>query len=302
MPSIEQRGLVTLPVDAPLDHILEIIRRDGGIIIKDFMSQEAVDKINTAAYKIFDEYKVKPDPAKLGEFGDDFYASNTTHIRGMFGKMPLETASIMQHPLWNSIMKNTLQSTAQSWVGDKLVTTTTGYMLSIASAYHVAPGAGAQLLHRDDAGHCLQAREGTLYTSQVGCLVAGTNATERNGATRVIPGSHLWGIHQRPLPELTVPAVMSKGSALFWLGSTYHGAGANVCTPGEEDDVRLLYGVFANADQYRPDEALHLITPTDQIRKLPVEVLARAGWGKSPGGLGNINTQHPYERWDDIVR
>lgn len=71
-----------------------------------------------------------------------------------------------------------------------------------------------------------------------------------------MPGSHIYGLHQRPLPEDTVPAEMEAGSALFWLGelahsydfatlvlkfdssgSTYHGAGANTCTPGEENDV-----------------------------------------------------------------
>ncbi|GAA6023430.1 hypothetical protein JCM10207_004409 [Rhodosporidiobolus poonsookiae] len=303
MPSIEPRRLITVDVDTPLEQILEVMRRDGGVVIKNFMTKEQVDRINAVAYPISRGTRPSRTLRAFQSWISTFtLRCHTTHIRGMFGKMPLETASIMMHPLWNGIMENCLQTTSQNWIGDRLRTTKTGYMLSVASAYHVAPGAEAQLLHRDDAGHCVPTQEGSLYTSQMGCLVAGTNSTERNGATRVIPGSHLWGIDKMPRPELTVPAVMSKGSTLFWLGSVYHGAGANVCTPGETDDIRLLYGVFACQDQFRTEEAIAFITPTDAVRDLPMEVLVRAGYAKSPGGLGNINTRHPYERWDDIVR
>ncbi|ORY89307.1 hypothetical protein BCR35DRAFT_300436 [Leucosporidium creatinivorum] len=294
-------SLVTLSADSPIESILAIMRRDGGVIIKDFMSQAEVEQMNSAAQVQFDALKKKPDPAKLAELGADFYASNTTHIRGMLAKMPEETSKIMLHPLWHAIMSETLKTTTQAWLGDKLLTTESGYVLSLASAYHVAPGAQAQVLHRDHSIHCPPAQENSLYTTQVGCLVAGTNSTEKNGATRVIPGSHLWGIDKRPLPELTIPAVMEAGSALFWLGSLYHGAGANTCTPGEPDDVRILYGVFACSDFARPEEAIHLIVPSSLAKTWPKEVLERAGWAKGAGGTGNVHTAHPYERWEDMV-
>ncbi|KAI5476090.1 hypothetical protein MNV49_000408, partial [Pseudohyphozyma bogoriensis] len=264
-------GLVNIPATAPVEEILGIIRRDGGVIVTGFLSEEEVDGINSQAYPIFDQLREKPDPAKLAELGENFYASNTTHIRGMFVKMPEATSLIMQKPLWHTIMHETLKSTTQTWMGDKLLTTESSYILSLASAYHVAPGAEAQVLHQDHAIHNVPAQEGSLYTTQVGCLVAGTKATEKNGATRVIPGSHLWGIDKRPKPELTVGAEMDKGSALFWLGSLYHGAGANKCTPGEENDVRLLYGVFACKDFCRQEEAFHLFTPTSVAQKLPLD-------------------------------
>ncbi|GAA5893629.1 hypothetical protein JCM6882_007865 [Rhodosporidiobolus microsporus] len=143
--------------------------------------------------------------------------------------------------------------------------------------------------------------EGSLYTALTGCLVAGNDSTERNGATRVLPGSHLYGAHKKPDPRLAVPAVMSKGSAMFWLGSVFHGAGPNTADAGEPSDTRLLYGVFGCKDFLRPDEAFHLITPKEVAKTLPREVLRRAGWAKSSGGLGNINTHHPMDRWDDIA-
>ena len=55
-----------------------------------------------------------------------------------------------------------------------------------------------------------------------------TDFTEENGATRLVPGSHLRDEPPNPL-ELydTIPAEMSKGSVLVWVGSLWHGGGAN---------------------------------------------------------------------------
>jgi len=65
--------------------------------------------------------------------------------------------------------------------------------------------------------------DGTGFTSMITCLIAGTEITKQNGATMVIPGSHLWGKERFGYPHEAVPAVMSKGSALFFLGSVMHG-------------------------------------------------------------------------------
>ncbi|ORY89318.1 hypothetical protein BCR35DRAFT_323900 [Leucosporidium creatinivorum] len=295
-------SLVTVPVDTDIKDIMNIIRRDGGIIVKDFVTPAQVAEFNAESAPVFERLKANPDPSDLGELAKDFYASNTTHIRSMLGQLPKTTSTIIQHPLWSQVMDGCLSESHQSWVGDELVTVRSGYMLNNAGAYHVAPGAGAQVLHRDDAMHCPAHREGSTFTTITGCLVAGSKATEKNGATRVLPGSHLFGLHQRPLPEHTVPAEMEAGSALFWLGSTYHGAGANTCTPGEENDVRLLYGVFGCKDWVRQDEAILLSTPLDVVKSLPVKVLAKAGYAKSASGAGHINTHHPYARLDEVSR
>ena len=55
-----------------------------------------------------------------------------------------------------------------------------------------------------------------------------TDFTEANGATRIIPGSHLaddhpvYGQHYD-----SIPAEMPAGSVLIWHGSLWHGGGAN---------------------------------------------------------------------------
>lgn len=65
--------------------------------------------------------------------------------------------------------------------------------------------------------------DGTGSTSMVTCLIVATNITKENGATLVIPGSHLWGKERCGYPQEAVSAEMSKGSALLFLGSVMHG-------------------------------------------------------------------------------
>ena len=55
-----------------------------------------------------------------------------------------------------------------------------------------------------------------------------TDFTEENGATRVIPGSHLRDHSPVYLqPYDSVAAEMPAGSVLVWHGSLWHGGGAN---------------------------------------------------------------------------
>lgn len=63
-----------------------------------------------------------------------------------------------------------------------------------------------------------------LTLRSVSGFVAGTNVTERNGGTHLIPGSHLWPADRFPKREETVAAEMKKGDGAFWLSTTFHSA------------------------------------------------------------------------------
>ncbi|KAM0747429.1 PhyH-domain-containing protein [Meredithblackwellia eburnea MCA 4105] len=287
-------ALVTLPVTAPREEMFRIIKRDGGIIISDFLSPEDIKVFNATTGPMFAATKsTSQSEQRLVEMGPDFHASNTTHLRGMLGKCPELMIKVLQHPVWNALMHEVLKTEIKAYVGDHLLTTETTHILSLAVGFHVAPGANDQVLHRDQTIHSVDAKEGSLYTSDLGCLIAGTRSTKKNGATRVVPGSHLWSPNRAPKLEEAVSAEMEAGSAMFWFGSTYHGAGSNTCTPGEPDDVRVLYGVFGCQDFLRPEENQQLVCSEEIARTLPLDVLKVAGWTKGAGGCGFVNAQHP---------
>lgn len=61
----------------------------------------------------------------------------------------------------------------------------------------------------------------------LGCIVGISKITKENGATQVIPRSHLWGPERAPEVYEAVPAELEIGDCLMFLGNTYHGGGAN---------------------------------------------------------------------------
>lgn len=130
----------------------------------------------------------------------------------------------------------------------------------------------------------------------LGCLIAGSKSTYKNGATAVIPGSHLWGRDRAPRTDECTYAEMEPGSALFTLGSTYHGAGENKCDKSDPDALRTLFAVFAQRDYFRQDQDEVLSTPVEIARSLPDDILRLSGYYKAMGGVGYVEDhQHPIE-------
>ncbi|GAA6010597.1 hypothetical protein JCM10207_007755 [Rhodosporidiobolus poonsookiae] len=292
MPSVS--SLVTLPVDAPLEEMFAVIKRDGGLIVSGFLTPEEVDEFNEKADPLFNA-RLPTNERKqlLAEMGVDFHAPNTVHLRGMLGLLPEQVSKVVLHPVWHALMTEVLKTQVHAYVGEQLMTTDTSYLLSLAVGFRVTPGATNQVLHRDQTIHSVDAKEGSLYTSDLGCLIAGSRSTRKNGATRVVPGSHLWPPTRSPRADEAVYAEMEPGSAMFWFGSTYHGASANECTLGEPDDTRTLYGMFGCCDFLRQEENQQLVCPESVARTLHPEVLRRTGWTKGAGGCGFVEASDP---------
>ncbi|KFZ09655.1 hypothetical protein V501_05519 [Pseudogymnoascus sp. VKM F-4519 (FW-2642)] len=101
-----------------------------------------------------------------------------------------------------------------------------GYQLTAFHTIQINPGEQPQDLHHDD-GFCHFPRpRGPLGTA---IMVAFDEFTAENGATRVIPGSHLWG-SERPRKEQAIPMVCPAGSVIYFIGTTWHGGGPNTST------------------------------------------------------------------------
>ena len=82
--------------------------------------------------------------------------------------------------------------------------------------------------------------------------------TSENGATRMVPGSHLSGKPAPPLDciESEVAAVGTRGSILIWSGNTWHRNGPNTTT----DQHRMGANVpYIPSYLYRPPEAWPLL-------------------------------------------
>jgi len=100
--------------------------------------------------------------------------------------------------------------------------------LNLSQALEIHPGAPAQIPHRDQT-MWPSAPKGALEYS-VNVLWPLSPFTVDNGATKVWGGSH--GDHMAQEADFGAPDVclMDPGDVLLFLGSTLHGAGANVST------------------------------------------------------------------------
>jgi ectoine hydroxylase-related dioxygenase (phytanoyl-CoA dioxygenase family) len=116
-----------------------------------------------------------------------------------------------------------------------------------------------------------------------------TDFTEANGATRVIPGSHLrdhsptFGEHYE-----SIPAEMPRGSVLVWHGSLWHGGGAN-STQQRRVGIAMNYC----AGWIRQQENQQLGIPRDVARGFSPRLRELVGYGIYSGLIGHIDKRTP---------
>jgi ectoine hydroxylase-related dioxygenase (phytanoyl-CoA dioxygenase family) len=157
----------------------------------------------------------------------------------------------------------------------------------------VQPGAAAQLLHRDDLTYHVQ-HPGP--ETQLLFNIALTDFTDENGATRIIPGSQRWNDERAPRSEEAVAAVMSRGSCVLWLGSTYHGAGANT-TDRPRTGLILVYSQAF----LRQVENQYLAVPLAVAKQLTPDVQKLIGYSLSEPLLGFWEMQDPIAYLEKAV-
>jgi ectoine hydroxylase-related dioxygenase (phytanoyl-CoA dioxygenase family) len=149
----------------------------------------------------------------------------------------------------------------------------------------IAIGAGepAQAIHRDQWAFDFFPFP-TGYEIQCNTIWAMTDFTERNGATRVVPGSHRSADKLSFGEADTEPAEMPAGSVLFYTGALYHGGGAN-----RSDATRLGVNQTYDVSWLRQEEHQDLSVPADVARTLPEPLLRLMGYARGAYALGYVD-------------
>jgi ectoine hydroxylase-related dioxygenase (phytanoyl-CoA dioxygenase family) len=162
------------------------------------------------------------------------------------------------------------------------------YQLSAPVGIRIGPGEKAQILHCDDVVYPIPPPHPPVVVNTMWPL---DPFTPENGATRFVPGSHHWppGRHPVESDEVAVAAI-TPGSAMFYLGSLWHGGGANR-TARPRLGVILEYA----AAWLRPQENHCLAVPRDVVTGLPERLAELLGYNIYPPFLGYVDGSHPLK-------
>ncbi len=161
-----------------------------------------------------------------------------------------------------------------------------GCLISSLSSIDILPGESAQPIHADDQLIPLPKPHPPTVCNSMWAL---TDFTEANGATRLVPGSHL--LDHSPdygAPYESIPAEMPKGSVLVWHGSLWHGGGANVT-----GDPRIGIAMNYCAGYIRQQENQQLGLSREKVQTFAPRLRELVGYGVYNMLIGHINKQSP---------
>ena len=249
--------IVHLPPSATASDIVSVMAEHGAVIVDDFVTPQWLKEFNESVRTSIDAYT----PYDYGEpEAMEFLGYNTVRLNGLVSKASNYLDLMLDERLLG--------------VMDQLLAPSCGqYLLNSSEIIEIHGGETAQELHVDDMiwpGHFWM--PGRML--QCNTMVAGTEFTESNGATQVVPGSHLWDDPERtPRPDEIARAVMTAGSIVFVGGKTIHGGGSN--TSGEARRAIVTSFVLG---WLRTQENHFLHTTVEQAKSWPARARQLLGY------------------------
>lgn len=243
----------------------EKVKEEGWAVIENAIEEDFVDEIAEDLVRLERDLGIGP--------GDNLFEGiHTTRIYNLlvhgsvFERMPV-------HPNVLPVVEQVLDP---------------GLLMSTLSSISIGPEQTAQPIHSDDQLIPLPKPHPPIICNTMWAI---TDFTEANGATRLVPGSHHEDHSPDPLGFYeTIPAVMGKGGVLFWVGSLWHGGGANTT-----DSRRVGIALNYCAGFIRQQENQQLGIPLEKIRTFPRRLQELVGVGIYNGLLGHIDKKHPAE-------
>jgi len=240
--------------------VVQRLTSDGYVIVSGLMSERDVEAARADLGRVL---------AATPKGRNHFEGFDTQRVYALFAKTRTFD-QIAVHPLLLDVLDRVLGH----------------YQLSAPVGIRIGPGEQAQMLHRDDAIYPLPEPHPPVVINTMWPL---DEFTEDNGATRLVPGSHRWEPGRQPASEdQLLTATMAPGSAMFYLGSLWHGGGANR-TGRPRLGVILEYAVA----WLRPQENHCLAVPRDIARQLPERLQELLGYNIYPPFVGYVDGRHP---------
>jgi ectoine hydroxylase-related dioxygenase (phytanoyl-CoA dioxygenase family) len=179
-------------------------------------------------------------------------------------------------------------------------------LLSAALAINIHPGETVQPWHYDDGHYRLPRPRASLGVSAFWAI---DETTEENGATEIIPGSHVWPENELPgssnVTSFTttqfneqahdpgaradsIKVTMKPGSLLLAKGTLWHRGGAN-----RSDRTRMIITPQYCPGWTRQLENMLLAVPPAIAATLPERARQLIGYSIHPPFMGYVDGMHP---------
>jgi ectoine hydroxylase-related dioxygenase (phytanoyl-CoA dioxygenase family) len=249
-----------MPATSDSKDVASRLLADGYVVVAGMMDKPGVDAARADLGRVLGS-------TPTGR--NSFEGFTTQRVYALFAKTRTFDAAAT-HPLLLAVLDEVLRH----------------YQLSAPVGIRIGPGEKAQILHRDDSIYPVPEPHPPLVVNTMWPL---DRFTTENGATRFIPGSHAWPPGRVPAGDDPVEtAILSPGSAMFYLGSLWHGGGANQ-TAAPRLGVILEYVV----GWLRQQENHCLAVPREVARELPPRLQELLGYNIYPPFVGYVDGSHP---------
>jgi ectoine hydroxylase-related dioxygenase (phytanoyl-CoA dioxygenase family) len=255
---------------SPAD-IAQVLKEDGCVVVADLATPETMDRIRD---------ELEPYLAATGEGTTDFLGHATRRTGALIARSPT-SRSLVAHP--------TVIDTLDLVLGDHAST----FQIDLTQLVTIGPGEPAQMIHRDQWSFDRYPFP-RGFEAEVATMWAVTDFTEELGATRMVVGSHLWEDDPDEVDQaLSSPAVMTKGSVLLYLGSIFHGGGANTTTDTSRSGMNVGYSL----GWLRQEENQYLACPPEIARTLPEGLLRLMGYQRGSYAIGYVDNMREPLDW-----
>lgn len=248
---------------ATLDAHVDAIARDGFTIVEDAIDPGLIDALAEQVERLERVYEIEPA-------GNAFEGARTRRVYNLLALSPVwQQVPVHEHVL--PIVEGVLDH---------------GCLVSSLSSIRIEPGEVAQPIHADDQLMPLPKPHVATVCNSMWAL---TDFTDANGATRIVPGSHLADASPHYGGDYeTIPAEMERGSVLVWHGSLWHGGGAN-----RTQDDRVGIAMNYCAGWVRQQENQQLGIPREVARTFSPRLRELVGYGVYNMLIGHIDKHSP---------
>jgi len=245
---------------AQLQQLLKQVETDGYVIIPDVLSEQDLARI-----------RAEITPLLENKGRNYFEGELTQRIYSVIAKT-FSCNGLVEHPIILALLDNIFKP---------------DYLLSQLQVINILAGEKQQPIHVDDGFYAIPRPRPALGAATVWAI---DDFTAENGATMVIPGSHKWG-EGGPTPaqlQQQIPCEMKAGSVVFFLGTLWHGGGAN-----NSNASRLAVTAQYCEGFCRSQENYSLSIPPERVAQCSENIKRLLGYSIYGPFMGMVDGKHP---------